>query len=222
MKLSSHLLHDRCIFYECACSWPACETCSLATRVIESQRCDSDAVRKSVTKFARIVPNFANLVPKFRSCCCQPSSRLNISEKHSLLVNYWSVRNACHEMNTRQLSERIRRWICRCDGTGKFIANCERRWSEREREQKNGKMTDLLNISKIQNICLLPEDLDKQEDPRTPTLRRVSYGIVLPTICCLGIIGNILNLVVLTRRNMRGTAYVYMRGEHHLSIVIRF
>ncbi|KYQ48054.1 hypothetical protein ALC60_13014 [Trachymyrmex zeteki] len=72
-------------------------------------------------------------------------------------------------------------------------------------------MTDLLNISKIQNICLLPEDLDKQEDPRTPTLRRVSYGIVLPTICCLGIIGNILNLVVLTRRNMRGTAYVYMR-----------
>ncbi|KAG5319090.1 YT66 protein, partial [Acromyrmex heyeri] len=73
-------------------------------------------------------------------------------------------------------------------------------------------MTDLLNISRIQNICLLPEDLDKQEDPRTPTLRRVSYGIVLPTICCLGIIGNILNLVVLTRRNMRGTAYVYMRG----------
>lgn len=73
-------------------------------------------------------------------------------------------------------------------------------------------MTDLLNISEIQNICLLPEDLDKQEDPRTPTLRRVSYGIVLPAICCLGIIGNILNLVVLTRRNMRGTAYIYMRG----------
>jgi len=116
-------------------------------------------------------------------------------------------------MNTRQLNERIRRWICGRDGTGKFIANCERRWSERAREQENGKMTDLLNISKIGNICLLPEDLDKQEDPRTPTLRRVSYGIVLPTICCLGIIGNILNLIVLTRRNMRGTAYVYMRGE---------
>jgi len=80
-------------------------------------------------------------------------------------------------------------------------------------------MTDLLNISEI---CLLPEDLDKQEDPRTPTLRRVSYGIVLPAICCLGIIGNILNLVVLTRRNMRGTAYIYMRGEHHPSIVIHF
>ncbi|TGZ32749.1 Uncharacterized protein DBV15_00937 [Temnothorax longispinosus] len=74
-------------------------------------------------------------------------------------------------------------------------------------------MTDLLNISEIQNICLLPEDLDMLEDPRTPTLRRVSYGIVLPAICCLGIIGNILNLVVLTRRNMRGTAYIYMREQ---------
>lgn len=84
---------------------------------------------------------------------------------------------------------------------------------------------DLLNISRIQNICLLPEDLEVLEDPRTPTLRRVSYGIVLPAICCLGIIGNILNLVVLTRRNMRGTAYIYMRGECHFSlrdIIMRF
>lgn len=74
-------------------------------------------------------------------------------------------------------------------------------------------MVDVFNISENQNICLLPEDLDGLEDPRTPTLRKVSYGIALPAICCLGIIGNILNLVVLTRRNMRGTAYVYMRGE---------
>lgn len=62
------------------------------------------------------------------------------------------------------------------------------------------------------------QDLDMLEDPRTPTLRRVSYGIVMPAICCLGIIGNILNLVVLTRRNMRGTAYIYMRGEYRLSV----
>lgn len=81
---------------------------------------------------------------------------------------------------------------------------------------------DVFNMSKIQNICLLPKDSDILEDPRTPTLRRISYGIVLPTICCFGIIGNILNLVVLTRRNMRGTAYIYMRGEHHLSIIIYF
>lgn len=74
-------------------------------------------------------------------------------------------------------------------------------------------MVDVFNISNIRNICLLPEDM---EDPRTPTLRRVSYGIVMPTICCLGIIGNILNLVVLTRRNMRGAAYIYMRGENYL------
>jgi len=116
---------------------------------------------------------------------------------------------------SREMSERVRRWICVRDGAGKFIANRERCWSERKSECENGKMTDLLNISEI---CLLPEDLDKQEDPRTPTLRRVSYGIVLPAICCLGIIGNILNLVVLTRRNMRGTAYIYMRGEHHPSV----
>lgn len=52
-----------------------------------------------------------------------------------------------------------------------------------------------------------------KEDPRTESLRRYSYGIVLPAICCLGIIGNVLNLVVLTRKNMRGTAYIYMRGK---------
>lgn len=51
------------------------------------------------------------------------------------------------------------------------------------------------------------------DDPRTETLRRYSYGIVLPAICILGIVGNILNLVVLTRKNMRGTAYIYMRGK---------
>ncbi|XP_017775163.1 PREDICTED: probable G-protein coupled receptor B0563.6 [Nicrophorus vespilloides] len=50
------------------------------------------------------------------------------------------------------------------------------------------------------------------EDPETEVLRRYSYGVALPAICLLGIVGNILNLVVLTRRNMRGTAYIYMRG----------
>lgn len=53
------------------------------------------------------------------------------------------------------------------------------------------------------------------EDPRTEILRRYSYGIILPTICFFGIVGNILNLVVLTRRNMRGTAYIYMRGMYN-------
>ena len=50
------------------------------------------------------------------------------------------------------------------------------------------------------------------QDPRDATLRRYSYGVALPVICCLGILGNVLNLVVLTRRNMKGTAYIYMRG----------
>ncbi|KAI4473075.1 hypothetical protein M0802_016331 [Mischocyttarus mexicanus] len=62
-------------------------------------------------------------------------------------------------------------------------------------------------------LCFSMEDQEIPEDPRTPTLRRISYSIVLPAICCLGIIGNMLNLLVLTRRNMRGTAYIYMRGE---------
>lgn len=51
------------------------------------------------------------------------------------------------------------------------------------------------------------------EDPKTEMLRRYSYGVALPAICLLGIVGNILNLIVLTRRNMRGTAYIYMRGK---------
>jgi hypothetical protein len=36
----------------------------------------------------------------------------------------------------------------------------------------------------------------------------------MPAICCLGVVGNILNLVVLTRRNMKGIAYIYMRGKY--------
>lgn len=75
-------------------------------------------------------------------------------------------------------------------------------------------MTNIFNESGNNNhLCVLLEDLEMLEDPRTASLRRVSYGIVLPTICCLGIIGNIFNLIVLTRKNMRGTAYIYMRGE---------
>jgi hypothetical protein len=55
--------------------------------------------------------------------------------------------------------------------------------------------------------------LQKPEDPRDETLRRYSYGVAMPAICVLGILGNVLNLVVLTRRNMKGIAYIYMRGN---------
>jgi hypothetical protein len=55
--------------------------------------------------------------------------------------------------------------------------------------------------------------LQKAEDTRDDILRRYSYGVVMPAICVLGITGNVLNLVVLTRRNMKGTAYIYMRGN---------
>ncbi|CAH1123404.1 unnamed protein product [Ceutorhynchus assimilis] len=66
------------------------------------------------------------------------------------------------------------------------------------------------------NLSALPasilDTIPASEDPRTETLRRYSYGVALPSICLLGIVGNIFNLIVLTRRNMRGTAYIYMRG----------
>lgn len=70
------------------------------------------------------------------------------------------------------------------------------------------------------NCCILPDALEIQEDPRINYLRRIIYGIIMPMICFLGIIGNILNLIVLTRRNMQGAAYIYMRGEWPNSILI--
>lgn len=85
--------------------------------------------------------------------------------------------------------------------------------------RKKRKAMETLNVSGGR-ICFSQEDLEILEDPRTPTLRRISYGIVLPAICCLGIIGNMLNLLVLTRRNMRGTAYIYMRGESILLLML--
>ncbi|KAF4531996.1 hypothetical protein B566_EDAN006541 [Ephemera danica] len=55
--------------------------------------------------------------------------------------------------------------------------------------------------------------VEDEEDPRIEALKQAAYGVALPAICALGVIGNLLNLVVLTRRNMKGTAYIYMRGE---------
>jgi hypothetical protein len=40
----------------------------------------------------------------------------------------------------------------------------------------------------------------------------ITYGILWPAVCALGIIGNVLNLFVLNQPNMKGTAYIYMRG----------
>jgi hypothetical protein len=56
--------------------------------------------------------------------------------------------------------------------------------------------------------------LQDPDDPRDETLRRYSYGVAMPAICCLGGQGNLRTLVVLTRRNMKGIAYVYMRGNY--------
>jgi len=59
------------------------------------------------------------------------------------------------------------------------------------------------------------DERDMVDVNRTEVMRRLkyySYGITLPAVCFLGIVGNILNLIVLTRPTMRGPAYVYMRG----------
>lgn len=41
----------------------------------------------------------------------------------------------------------------------------------------------------------------------------MAYGVILPILVAFGVLGDILNLVVLTRPNMKGVAYIYMRGE---------
>lgn len=51
-------------------------------------------------------------------------------------------------------------------------------------------------------------------------VKYLTYGILWPTICGLGIIGNILNLIVLNQPNMKGTAYIYMRGRYSLPMII--
>ena len=51
------------------------------------------------------------------------------------------------------------------------------------------------------------------------SLKYYSYGIALPAICVLGILGNVLNLIVLTRPTMRGPAYVYMRGTINIAFL---
>jgi hypothetical protein len=43
-------------------------------------------------------------------------------------------------------------------------------------------------------------------------LRFYTYGVVMPTFCVLGILGNVLNLAVLTRPAMRSVSHIYMRG----------
>ncbi|XP_031840356.1 putative G-protein coupled receptor B0563.6 [Nomia melanderi] len=102
---------------------------------------------------------------------------------------------------------------------GSYRCECEiTRENEYARGWGRGEMNSAENSTETR-ICLLQEDL---EDPRTSSLRRISYGIILPAICCLGIIGNILNLVVLTRRNMRGTAYIYMRGYSTAALLAIF
>ncbi|XP_076045707.1 uncharacterized protein LOC143027947 [Oratosquilla oratoria] len=42
----------------------------------------------------------------------------------------------------------------------------------------------------------------------------LAYGVIMPILVGLGLLGDIFNLIVLTRPNMTGVAYVYMRGKY--------
>lgn len=144
---------------------------------------------------------------------------------HRKLLPPWSSKffDRSKETSNGGREESLIRWNER---RSKFRSNRNVGWNERfnrtirsKREEKSarggereGKMIDGVNVTETR-ICRFQEDLEMLEDPRIPPLKRISYGIVLPTICCFGIVGNILNLIVLTRRNMRGTAYIYMRGK---------
>ena len=44
-------------------------------------------------------------------------------------------------------------------------------------------------------------------------IKYYAYGVVMPMVIAVGVIGNILNLIVLKQPNMKGPAYIYMRGE---------
>ena len=50
------------------------------------------------------------------------------------------------------------------------------------------------------------------EEERIEILKYYAYGVAMPIVCCLGILGNSLNLLVLTRSNMKAHSYNYMRG----------
>ncbi|KAG5681340.1 hypothetical protein PVAND_010785 [Polypedilum vanderplanki] len=69
-----------------------------------------------------------------------------------------------------------------------------------------------------ENLSYIPPN-QQIDDLKTENLRRLSYGIILPAICILGILGNALNLLVLTRPNMKGPAYIYMRGYSASALV---
>jgi len=43
-------------------------------------------------------------------------------------------------------------------------------------------------------------------------LKCITYELVWLVICAVGIVGNVMNLIVLSQPNMKGTAYIYMRG----------
>jgi hypothetical protein len=80
---------------------------------------------------------------------------------------------------------------------------------------------DFSNV--LVSACILGLTRNKNESVTTTNtdgggvtiedVKFVTYGILWPAVCALGIIGNVLNLIVLNQPNMKGTAFIYMRGS---------
>jgi hypothetical protein len=74
--------------------------------------------------------------------------------------------------------------------------------------------TDAVNV--ILDACILGLLRNNESVVSGVTIedvKFVTYGILWPAVCALGIIGNVLNLIVLNQPNMKGTAFIYMRGS---------
>lgn len=77
-------------------------------------------------------------------------------------------------------------------------------WEEEEGWDGEQDISECLVLLNITQVPSSPPDIQQ--------VKYIAYGIVMPVLVCLGVFGDILNLVVLTRPNMTGVAYVYMRG----------
>ena len=54
-------------------------------------------------------------------------------------------------------------------------------------------------------------DINPDEDVLRMTIAIIAYTRVLSVVICIGVIGNILNIIVLTRKNMKSMGYIYLR-----------
>ena len=57
------------------------------------------------------------------------------------------------------------------------------------------------------------ENCGHSNDEDIVSMVTYTYAIIMPSIIGCGIIGNVTNLIVLTRRRLQGVSYLYLRGK---------